>query len=169
MGWEPALVTSPTVGPKCPEITLAARIGSSASTYVKGCEQYWLNMVTIMSNTTLAWTETLSYRSDSIYLHPTLPLLSPTLVRSVAVHSINTFFVFSVIFEWSPEKRRIKKFTKKAIKVIIVCRAPLPTIDDGRHGQNDTVAVVDDGIHRLVLDDGEKVLQVIVCLSEQPR
>lgn len=25
-----------------------------------------------------------------------------TFVKSVAVHSINTFFVFSVIFEWSP-------------------------------------------------------------------
>lgn len=42
-----------------------------------------------------------------------------------------------------------------------------PTIDDGRHGQNDSVAVVDDRVHRLVLDNVEKVLQVIVCLSEQ--
>lgn len=46
-------------------------------------------------------------------------------------------------------------------------RAKLPTIDDGRHGQNDTVAVVDDRVHRLVFNNMKKVLQVIVCLSEQ--
>lgn len=46
-------------------------------------------------------------------------------------------------------------------------RATLPTIDDGRHGQNDPVAVVDDRIHRLVFNDVKKVLQVIVCLSGQ--
>lgn len=45
----------------------------------------------------------------------------------------------------------------------------LPTIDDGRHGQNHTVAVVDDRIHRLVFNDVKKVLQVIVCLSGQQR
>lgn len=43
----------------------------------------------------------------------------------------------------------------------------LPTIDDGRHGQDNTFAVVDDRVHRLVFNNMKKVLQVIVCLSEQ--
>lgn len=41
----------------------------------------------------------------------------------------------------------------------------LLTIDDGRHGENNTVAVIDDRVNRLVFDNMKKVLQVIVCLS----
>lgn len=33
-------------------------------TYVKGCEQYSLNMVTIMSNTIFAWRNTIKFKSD---------------------------------------------------------------------------------------------------------
>lgn len=40
------------------------------------------------------------------------------------------------------------------------------TIDDGRHGEDDAVAVVDDRIHRFVFNNMEEVLQVIVCLPE---
>ena len=43
------------------------------------------------------------------------------------------------------------------------------TIDDGRHGQDDSIAVVDDGVGRLVLDDVEVVPQVAVRLQVQPK
>lgn len=38
------------------------------------------------------------------------------------------------------------------------------TIDDGRHGQDDTIAVVDDGVRRLVFDNMKIMPQVAVCL-----
>lgn len=44
-------------------------------------------------------------------------------------------------------------------------RHVLPTIDDRRHGENDTVAVIDDRVNRLVFNNMKKVLEVIVCLS----
>lgn len=56
--------SSPAVKPSpncCAEITLIVRTVKSSLTYVKGCEQYSLNMVTIMSNTTFAWRETSRY------------------------------------------------------------------------------------------------------------
>lgn len=90
----------------------------------------------------------------------TFPLLCPTLVRSVAVHSMNTFFVFRVIFEWSPKKKERNLRTK----VCVGKRHVLPTIDDRRHGENDTVSVIDDRVNRLVFNNMKKVLQVIVCL-----
>lgn len=40
------------------------------------------------------------------------------------------------------------------------------TIDDGRHGQDDAIAVVDDRVHRLVLNNVKVMLQVAVCLYE---
>ncbi len=40
------------------------------------------------------------------------------------------------------------------------------TIDDGRHGQDDTIAVVDNGIHRLVFNNVKVMPQVAVCLYE---
>ena len=40
------------------------------------------------------------------------------------------------------------------------------TVDDGGHGEDDTVAVVDDGVQRLVFDDVEVMSQVAVCLQE---
>ena len=40
------------------------------------------------------------------------------------------------------------------------------TIDDGRHGQDNAVAVVDDGVHRLVFNNVKVVPQVAVCLYE---
>lgn len=55
---------SPAVKPSpnyCAEITLVVRMFKSSLTYVKGCEQYSLNMVTMVSNTTFAWTETSRY------------------------------------------------------------------------------------------------------------
>lgn len=41
-------------------------------------------------------------------------------------------------------------------------RIALLTIDDGRHGQDDALAVVDDGVHRLVLNNMKIMLQVVV-------
>ena len=38
------------------------------------------------------------------------------------------------------------------------------TIDDGRHGQDDAVAVVDDRVHRLVFNNVQVMPQVAVCL-----
>ena len=38
------------------------------------------------------------------------------------------------------------------------------TVYDGWHGQNNTVAVIDDWVHRLVFDDVKIVSQVAVCL-----
>lgn len=40
------------------------------------------------------------------------------------------------------------------------------TIDDRRHGQDDTIAVVDDGVHRLVFNNVKVMLQVAVCLYQ---
>lgn len=40
-------------------------------------------------------------------------LFSCTLVRSVAVHSMNTFFVFSVILEWLPGIQETKVYYTK--------------------------------------------------------
>lgn len=69
-------------------------------TYVKGCEQYSLNMVTIMSNTVFACRNMDKVKSQ---FHDQIVFLCRplgcTLVRSVAVHSMNTFFVFREIFE----------------------------------------------------------------------
>lgn len=36
------------------------------------------------------------------------------------------------------------------------------TINDGGHGQDDTIAVIDNRVHRLVFDDRKIMLQVIV-------
>ena len=52
--------------------------GINTITYVKGSAQCSENIVTIVFNTIFAF------------------------VKSVAVHSIKTFFVFNEIFEWSP-------------------------------------------------------------------
>lgn len=38
------------------------------------------------------------------------------------------------------------------------------TVDDGRHGQDDAIAVVDDGVHRLVFNNMKIMPQVVVCL-----
>lgn len=38
------------------------------------------------------------------------------------------------------------------------------TIDDGRHGQDDAIAVIDDGVHRLVFNNRKVMLQLVVCL-----
>ncbi len=43
------------------------------------------------------------------------------------------------------------------------------TIDDRRHGQDDTIAVVDDGVHRLVFNNVEVMLQVVVSLCESEK
>lgn len=40
-------------------------------------------------------------------------------------------------------------------------KAPL-TIDDGRHGQDDAIAVVDDGVHGLVFNYMKIMLQLVV-------
>lgn len=45
------------------------------------------------------------------------------------------------------------------------CLLKAVTVDNGRHGQDDTVAVVDDGVGWLVLDDVQVVSQVTVCLQ----
>lgn len=38
------------------------------------------------------------------------------------------------------------------------------TIDDGRHGQHNAIAVIDDGVHRLVFNNVKVMPQVAVCL-----
>ena len=43
------------------------------------------------------------------------------------------------------------------------------TVDDGRHGEDDTIAIVDNGVGGLVLDDVEIVPQVAVRLQAQPK
>lgn len=40
------------------------------------------------------------------------------------------------------------------------------TIDDRRHGQDDTIAVVDYRVHRLVFNNVKVMPQVAVCLYE---
>jgi len=39
------------------------------------------------------------------------------------------------------------------------------TVDNGRHGEDDAIAVVDDGVGRLVLDDVQVVFEVTVRLQ----
>ena len=53
----------------------------ASCTYSYCGEQYWLNMVIMVSSVTLA------------------------LFKSVAVHSMKTFLVFNVILLWSPENK----------------------------------------------------------------
>lgn len=40
------------------------------------------------------------------------------------------------------------------------------TIDNGRHGQDNTIAVIDDGVHRFVFNNVKVMPQVAVCLHE---
>lgn len=42
--------------------------------------------------------------------------------------------------------------------------ATVLTINDGWHGQDNTIAVVDDGVHWLVFNYMKIMLQVVVCL-----
>ena len=104
---------------------------STISTHKKGSWQYWLNIVTNVSRTTLAYgTE----KYEQVYIFPTNPewtlgsldeycidknfflsivsavyfqepCTNNTLVRSVAVISMKIFFVFRVMRVWSPEGR----------------------------------------------------------------
>lgn len=45
-------------------------------------------------------------------------------------------------------------------------RRQRPTIDDGRHGQDNTIAVIDDGVHRFIFNNVKVMPQVAVCLYE---
>lgn len=40
----------------------------------------------------------------------------------------------------------------------------VPTIDDGRHGQDNTIAVIDDGVRRFIFNNVKVMPQVAVCL-----
>ena len=39
------------------------------------------------------------------------------------------------------------------------------TVDDGGHGEDNTILIIDDGIHRFVPDNWKVVLQVTVLLQ----
>ena len=46
-------------------------------------------------------------------------------------------------------------------------QAKVPTVDNGRHGENNIGRVVDDGVNWFVLDDGQVLLQVALPLTTQ--
>jgi hypothetical protein len=43
----------------------------------------------------------------------------------------------------------------------------LLTVDNGRHGQDDLVGVIDDGVDGLIADDGKVLLQVTLALENE--